>query len=433
MDDKPATQLPQEVLEAILANLHPRKDIQSLRQCTLAARCLLPTAQRIIFHRVILAEPRWVQQGQMDQFLGLLDSSPHLAEYPKEISLFFQPSEWGDSDLSQKPLAFIVPRLLSLEEIEIRMILSDRGTMPAITSRQISTLLGGTDLPKITSFSLSGARVADMKEAFGICEWLATCGSLRNLELKIATNAPPSELITSPAPTATPSIHLRRFTISQGPGVISSFLNWATSSSSPLQFTELHELTVGSLDEQSLIYLFRVLDLAANSLSCLRFTGEIPSLSSFQLESLCHLRSIFSMLYLLRFEQSQDTVNEWCTALKRSKGLKLDSFIIEMSSPIQHPSNNYEPLDSFPEFPWTEFEDALVNVTKCARVEIRVSMSFKRLGSDTLRECFPLLHGNNVGELVVRQRVLDSGEPVGWEYSSYYQQWKTTILDELFD
>ncbi|KAK7018787.1 hypothetical protein VNI00_018216 [Paramarasmius palmivorus] len=429
------------VLDAVLDKLHPQvlEDIQALKQCALTARCLLPAAQRILFRKVTLAEyvpPS--KQYRVDQFLGLLTHSPHLAKYTTELYLYIQPSEsWGD-DLSQEPLSSVVPRLQSLEKVEICIYAAGSGNTQALTARQISTLLGGMAIPEIRSFSLRRLHTVDMKEAFRLCRWLAARGGLRCLQLsdiEITSVGPPSETVSSlqaqVAPTVVP-IHLRQFVITHLPSGIDTFLQWATSPNSPLRFTELDELTVGHLTEQSSVYLLRILDIAKNTLSYLRFTGETPSLSSFQFNAYRNLRRISCNLDAQIFSDSRAMVNEWCIALKGSGELKLESFDMQINSFFQD-NWSLRPDDLAKillQYPWNKLEDVLVTGGCCAHFVLHIKLSFARIGADIIRECFPLLHASDVCDLVVKNVVMDSAVYSGrveWEYTSCSGEWKKNL------
>ncbi|KAK7018786.1 hypothetical protein VNI00_018215 [Paramarasmius palmivorus] len=432
-----ATQLPREVLDTILESMDPLNGRQSLRQCALAARSLLPAAQRILFRHVSLNEVSWTRQGRIDQFHRLLEGSPHLAKYTVELGIcYLSPSaKWGD-DLSQKPLASIIPRLQSLKKIDLCLVL-EFGTMPAVTSSQVVALLGGMAMPNISSFSIIGLHAVDINEIFGICEWFAARGGLQNLQLKdISTTVStiPSQTPSSCVKTVTP-IHLRQFTITRDSKVIDKFLRWATSSTSPLRFTELHELTVSHLTEQSCVYILRVLDLAKSSLTCLCFMGDTASLSAFQFNAFRHLRCIFFDLRLPYIERSRPMLNEWCTALERSSGLKLESFIIQMNTSFRDGLHLGDPLAELADYPWNKLEDALVNGTQCARVVLQIRISFERMKADILQGYFPLLHSNTVSELVVRQIVYVANSRVfrNWEYRSFSREWKEVVVGSFFE
>ncbi|KAK7052910.1 hypothetical protein VNI00_004230 [Paramarasmius palmivorus] len=443
MEAKAAPELPQDVLDVIMEKMNTFGDRQSLRQCALAARCLLPAAQRILFRRIMLyeASPWWPRGSRTNQFISLVKSSPHLAKYITELRLLVfyldSPSEWDDAQ-SRKPLAPIIPHLHSLQKLQLNLVLRFDPTMAMVpvSSLQVFTFLGGTAMPRITSFSLSGSFPIDMNEVFGICEWLAAHGGLQDLRLDLEslrglTTSP--RTVSDPVKTVTP-IYLRKLTITASQGITEEVLRWATSSISPLRFHELHELTVGNLTEQSSVYLLCILNTAKSSITCLRFKGSIPSLSAFHFNSFRHLRCIAYDHHLFNFEHSRTKLDEWCALLKRSRELRLESFIIQTNTNYKgSPLGDH--LATFPNYPWNKLEDALVNGTKCRQVEIRIIMSHVRMGSDTLRECFPLLHDKSVGELVVRQRLslLGSGELMGWEYSSYSGEWKNVPFESLLD
>ncbi|KAK7018792.1 hypothetical protein VNI00_018222 [Paramarasmius palmivorus] len=425
MQETVAVRLPQEVLDTILKNLHPEGDIQTLVRCALTARCLVTTAQRILFREVRLSER--VDRSERNhpiQFLGFLKHSPHLTKYISELELDIIPSRWGDN-LSQNALTSILPRLQSLKKVSIKdATVTD--ACETVTSLQISTLLGGTAMPKINSLTLQYTMMT-VHEIFAICDWLAAHGGLQDLHFLYVHV---SDLI-GPPPSTPPQavfscvpIQLRRFTIYNDSRFAEALLPWATGSASPLRFNALRELTVGGLPQESSVYLLRILDMAKNTLSCLRFTGETPSLSSFQFGTYRHLRCIIYDVDSLTFQGAQARLNEWCIALKESGELKLESFGISFSwdPPLGH------------DYPWRVLEDALISSRRCAHLVLQIYSS-ERIDVVTIQECFPQLHASDVCDLVVMNMVRDSlasWKYDSWEYTSRSGEWKSIPIGNSF-
>ncbi|KAK7018788.1 hypothetical protein VNI00_018217 [Paramarasmius palmivorus] len=430
MEGAVAVQLPQEVLDSIMDNIHPRDDIQALKQCVLAARCLVPAAQRILFREVILTECGYPgMQNPPDRFLSLLGHSPHLAGYVTELELRIVPSQWGDN-LSQHPLASILPRLQSLKKVCIRAPVE----RPIVTSLQISTLLGGAAMLEIRSFTLKDTTMA-IHEIVALCNWLAVHGSLQDLHFLYLSaimdwDAPPQSMPSQAVPGYAP-IQLRRFTIDTPWKQTKALLRWATGSTSPLRFNALRELTVGDLTRQSSVYLPRILDVAKDSLSCLEVTGYIAGLASIRF-NYRHLRRIAWNICVLTPRDFKTMLDEWCIVLKESRELKLESFVISFSWTVHS-------LPDYPwsEFLWNEFEDSLVDSGRCAHLVLQnLYRGLARIDTDTIRKCFPLLHASNVCDLVVIERIGDSsvlGKYDNWEYTSRSGEWKSLPPGNIFD
>ncbi|KAK7018791.1 hypothetical protein VNI00_018221 [Paramarasmius palmivorus] len=430
MEGTVAVQFPQEVLDSIMNNLHPRDDIQAFKQCALTARWLVPAAQRILFREVILTECGYPgMQNPPDRFLSLLEHSPHLARYVTELELRIVPSQWGDN-LSQHPLASILPRLQSLKKVYIRAPVE----RPIVTSLQISTLLGGAAMPEIRSFTLRYTTMA-IHEIVALCNWLAVHGGLQDLhfirvDVSDLFRPPPSTLpqaISGYAP-----IQLRRFTIDTPWKQIKALFRWATGSTSPLRFNALRELTVSHLTQQSSVYLPRILDVAKDSLSCIEVTGYIAGLASIRF-NYRHLRRIAWNSCILTPRDFETMVNEWCIVLKESRELKLESFVISFSWTAYHPDYSWSVLL------WNEFEDGLINSGRCAHLVLQnLDEGPTRIGTDTIRKCFPLLHASNACDLVVIERIGDSsvlGKYDNWEYTSRSgdSEWKSLPPGNIFD
>ncbi|KAK7018790.1 hypothetical protein VNI00_018219 [Paramarasmius palmivorus] len=419
MEGTVAVQLPQEVLDTILDNLHPRDDVQTLKQCALTARCLVPAAQRILFREVILTEYKYSGTKRPDRFLSLLNKSPHLAKYITELELHFHERSLQPDDLSQHPSASILPRLQSLKKVSVHWHDTSASGSRDFTLK-ISTLLGGAAMPKIKSLTLRSISVT-MHEIFAIGNWLAAHGGLQVLHfmnvLVLDSNAIPPSMASQDVSSFMP-IRLLRFTIIGNSRNTEALLRWATGSTSPLRFNALRELTVGDLVQESSVYLLHILDMAKNTLSCLHVTGRILSLSSFQFNTYRNLRHI---IHGQLFPPFKAMLKEWCITLKESRELKLESFVI--------PDRYHSALDH--DYPWSELEDALISGGRCAHLVLRI-FSDKRMDTDTIRECFPLLHASDVCDLVVQNTVGSlSTRTVSWEYTSRSGEWKS-VPEENF-
>ncbi|KAK7052915.1 hypothetical protein VNI00_004235 [Paramarasmius palmivorus] len=418
-------QLPQEVLDTILENLHPFQDTQTLRRCALTARCLLPTSQRILFRTIFVLDVSWSRRARIDQLHSLLNLSPHLAQYTKVFYLFLQSSE----STFQNLLPSIIPRLQSLQKIELHTSLSSDGTYIPFTSLRVTTLLGGEEMPRIRSFKLISCSMSDTRELLGVCEWLAARDGLEDLQfndVRVIDAASPSYTTTQ---SAVAPVHLHSFAITRQSQVVYSLLQWATSSTSCLQFTELKDLTVGDLAEQSSRPLFHIFDQAKSSLTCLHFEGSMSPLTSFQFDTLSQLRTISCHIPM----HQPSPLKEWCVILKRSKELKLDNFIAQLK-PVYQGFELNESMDQFLDHPWKEFEELLINNTGCRLLVLQIIISHDRMETDLLRKCFPLLHRDGGGKLLVKQKVSKFGEmELNWEYTSDSGQWRRSDNGSIFE
>ncbi|KAK7052935.1 hypothetical protein VNI00_004255 [Paramarasmius palmivorus] len=417
-----AVRLPQEVLDTVLENLQPGEDVQSLRQCALAARCLRPIAQRILFSAIFLSgRGRASDNTDQDKFLKLLRQSPHLAGYIVKITLFLQPSQW-DEDLAQRPLPHIIPQLHALKRLVLYSNFDFGETDIPITSHQLYTLLGGGGIPRIRSMELVILHMAGIDDIVRVCEWLAE-GGLQELQfegLSISDTTSPASFLDTPRPEPATFIKLKNLTVTHQSQVLDLFLSWAVSPKSCLRFDELRELSVGNLTERSSKDLLRVLDIAKGSIRHIDFGGDVPSLSSIPFNSFRALRTIACSLDI----HEPSPLGEWCTALTQNKELQLDSFIVYVTT---FRRSTDEPWKGFVDHPWKDLEDVIINGTWCKQLKLSVSMSRARLNVDTLRECFPLSHtpGHVAGsKLVVQQSVVAGKNLQDWEYKPIYGEWK---------
>ncbi|KAK7027999.1 hypothetical protein VNI00_015085 [Paramarasmius palmivorus] len=401
--------VPQEVLEIILGNLDRFKDRESLRQCALTARCLLPAAQRALFRSISLTTI-YESKGcaGIENFRGLLEQAPHLANYPTHLCLDLQPSDWGELLFDAGSYPFVISRLQNLERMDICIFRENR---IGLTSLQLYILLGGTQAPKIRCLQLSGM---ESKEAFGFVGHLAAHRSLQELQLwdVLPTETQAPALTWSPLP-AVPTVQLRTFHVD---GNVTNTLSWATSANSCLRFTELRELTIGDLTEQSCPPLARVLEAAKDSLTCLNFMGpDIEFVSSFQFDMLRHLRTISYTIPRIGPTISyhsplgpSSVLNPWCSALKRGNGLKLDKFIVRMDfGTVRIPSRSeseWDPADGFVFHSWEDFEAALISGTRTRQLELQIVDSNRRITTDVLRDYLSLCHsGTGASSLCCRE------------------------------
>ncbi|KAK7052914.1 hypothetical protein VNI00_004234 [Paramarasmius palmivorus] len=425
MHEDTALRLPQELLDAIVEELDPSEDKLSLRQCALAARCLLPTAQRILFRTIELHN---LDDTNMDHFRRLLSLSHHLALYINILELYLQ---CYPEFLTQIPLASIVPRLQNLQCIELLAARAE-GVRPCpLTSTQFSTLLGGQEMPRIRKFVLRGDNPIEIKEVYAICEWFAERGGIQDLYFEgfYMTWDPTLSHTASPNLTTVSPIHLRRFTITECTSKVEPFLEWATSSRSCMQFTELRELTVSYLTAHTHtpVHFFRILDQAKGSLTHLRLDADM-SLSSIQPYTFPELRSISCWL-----PNKHSALKPWCTALRQWGTPKLEKFVIQMDpAGSKHPWTFDELLDDFGRHLWNEFEEILVAHTQLEsrhvvlQIQILVDTSLNH-NADILQRYFPLLHASCRCQLVVKAQQegrKGSGMTQSWEYTSRSGQWE---------
>ncbi|KAK7018789.1 hypothetical protein VNI00_018218 [Paramarasmius palmivorus] len=394
MEGTVAVQLPQEVLDTILNKLHLEDDVQTLKQCALTARCLVQTAQRILFYEV------WLDEGSLRHnphfFLILVEDSPHLAKYVTELGLCIISPQWGN----EYPLAYLLSRLQSLKRVLLR-------TYPDVAPLPISTLPGGT---AIRSFTLIDASVT-----FAMFNWLAAHSGLQDLHF-IRVRALDSDAtlpsMASQAVSSYAPVQLRRFKIDMcALETTEALLQWATESGSPMRFDTLRELTVSHLTQQSFVYLLRILDMAKDSLSCLQLVGNIPRLSSIRFSTYRNLRRIIYGNSLN--SPSKTMLKAWCIALKESREIKLESFVISLLHGLEGGWLQYH------DYPWKELEDALISGGRCARLVLYI-VHANSIGTnaDTIRELFPQLHASDACDLVVQNPdrfYSESG--LYWEYT----------------
>ncbi|KAK7052937.1 hypothetical protein VNI00_004257 [Paramarasmius palmivorus] len=426
MPENASSRLPHEVLDTILENL--RQDSQSLRQCALAARCLLPVAQRVIFCTVYLAEnePNSSDVDMMARFHRLLDLSPHLAKYVTEATILLHPTEWTDN-LSEHPLSLIIPQLHSLRWLSFNF----GNTINPMTFHQLHTLLGGSSIPRIRSLRTNFLYVASMGDLARICDWLAEGGDLQELQFEHVdisdTTSPVNTGYHSRSATAA---QLKKLTISHRLKDIDSFLEWAISSESCLRFDELRELTVGDLTDQSSEHLLRILHTARSSIRQITFDTKVPSLSSIAFESFSALRSI--AYHVIVPEES--SLREWTNILAQHKELSLDSFIVNVNTYRRRAD---DPWTGLLNQPWKELEAAFMINTKRKKLEMRLGFSPTKVDIGMIEECFPLSHTpSHVARerLVVKQSIIfveaNMVKEQQWEYKPGYLEWKNTSEQE---
>ncbi|KAK7052938.1 hypothetical protein VNI00_004258 [Paramarasmius palmivorus] len=391
-------QLPQEVLEIILENLH--FDCQSLRQCALVAHCLLAVAQRILFRTIYLVDVGKGRGGTdtFDKFHRLLEHSPHLAKYTTELTLLLYPPRW-DREFSKHPLSHIVPKLHSMKWLSL--FLGDMDN--PITLHRLSTLLGGRSFPKLRSMVFVFLFLASMEDLFRICEWLAEGGGLKELQFEnICVSNPTSSLNMVSNSVGLPrAVHLENLVVTrfQTSKELDVFLGWAVSSGSCLRFGNLRELTVGDFTEQSSEHLLRILDTARASIRRVNFDSDVPCLSSIPFDNFHALRTVSCCLVVHR----PSSLNEWCNVLTQTKTLQLDSFIIHVKT---HQRSAQEPWQGFADHQWKDLEAVVVNGTRCRQLEIQIYISSTKLDIGVLKGCFPLSHtrGHIAGESWSRSR-----------------------------
>ncbi|KAK7052920.1 hypothetical protein VNI00_004240 [Paramarasmius palmivorus] len=415
---------PQELIDAVLENLDPLEDRRSLQQCALAARCLLPSAQRLLFHTLVLYEPT-----PMTRLHHVFETSPHLAKYVVKLGLILQPSHWpgADSDWSGTPLPPIISRLATLEEVNIQTVWE----YPAVpvSARQLCTLLGGERTPKIRRLALHGIPFTDVHQISSICKHFAAYGDLQDFYFSgTRTIDTTSASNMDSGPTASPSspIVLRKMSVAHDAAIMAAFFAWAVSSDSCLRFHELRQLSVGELTEESLASFARILDMCKGSLRYLHVQGSIPESLFAPFGNLRDLRTISCFVPATQ----SPLLNAWCTTLKDHKELKLESFVVIIDSPMWRALNvGSILLDQFANYPWNLLEDALMDIAQCIRLEVQISQSrSERVTTNSLKDCFPRAHAEMRFELVVKQELSAgrSAESTSWEYRSRSGVWKKT-------
>ncbi|KAK7052939.1 hypothetical protein VNI00_004259 [Paramarasmius palmivorus] len=401
MQDNAVARLPQEMFYPILENLHD--DIPSLRQCALAARCLLPVSRSLLFRVTGL----FVQE-KIDQFHRLLEISPHLAQYVVQLHAAL----YSSPDHIQASLSSIVRRSTALETVRLLVV------HESFTASEVYALLG-EEAPRIKTFSLRfimGPGL-NVKDAYSICEYLAKRGGLQDLRLAPLRTKGADVVLPSNTHSLTP-LNLRILTIAGESNALGLFFGWAISSGSCLQFNDLRVLRIRWLTEPD----SSVTNAATNTPRHPKIAGDptIRSLPFLILDSCPNLCTITCSIFAQGDEGP--TLNTWCTAIKRlSRRLRLEEFNVTVE------------LSSRPtEYPWTVLDDALVAVPCFRKLRIKFNdvqegPQHNRVSTDNLRTWFPQVHGSNKIELVAAQSVWANINCHPLEYSSRSGEWKTGV------
>jgi hypothetical protein len=86
------TTIPQELIEAILADFDPEEDRKTLKSISLTATSFVGPVQRLVFRALALqghSISGWYPT--FERMLNLLDASPHIASYVKDLAIRLPP------------------------------------------------------------------------------------------------------------------------------------------------------------------------------------------------------------------------------------------------------------------------------------------------------------------------------------------------------
>ncbi|KAK7455745.1 hypothetical protein VKT23_010777 [Stygiomarasmius scandens] len=245
-------QIPQELIDRIVEELFGDKD--SLHSCALTSQSFRVPSQKCLFHRIELyaEKQRWSHRGaSFDEFTlnlcerlySLFETSPHLANYIKDLAIFDPGDTWLTEENS---LPFILPLLTNLERIYISGGLWEASLcIEDMLTPVKESLCAAIHSPKITHVGFQGVEFGSIND---ILSFLAGSTGLKSLTLFSVDVTDEESGSDSGEPSGNQSLQCQLSSLSlfvKDP-VLPHLVNWLTQSGSLnhlLQFSFIAENT----------------------------------------------------------------------------------------------------------------------------------------------------------------------------------------------